>query len=402
MRYKMKEMKTMIYHKRQGKKATQKRSLISHSFILYFSLFISQLAFLTACNSSDGEDQQKPTMLTIYVFSPEQPIITRGDVGPVNASETEKENKVNSLQLWIFDTSGNKVGYLKTTETATLNTGQGAIYQIPVSDEFAQNKPNVDVYVLANVTATNCGISATLDENTTREALIEQAKITSEHFGVTSTSLTTVVPTHGLPMAGILKNQPVIGDAPVLRIGNETNIATVPLTRAVSKMRFFFANVETAPTLTITGITLNGSLIPNEEYLFTQSKTLTYDTNVDSIFTSSIEVAKKENPAQYIYDGQTAQEYENLMVGAKLSLAGPYYLRESGKILTGTITYTVEGMSEPMSATATFTMKEQGDFLRNHSWIVYAYYEGLSGMQVVTVDVTDWVAKSYNYEVYNW
>ena len=400
MRYKMKEMKTMIYHKRQGKKATQKRSLISHSFILYFSLFISQLAFLTACNSSDGEDQQKPTMLTIYVFSPEQPIITRGDVGPVNASEAE--NKVNSLQLWVFDTSGNKVGYLNTTETATLNTGQGAIYQIPVSDEFAQNKPNVDVYVLANVTATNCGISATLDENTTREALIEQAKITSEHFGVTSTSLTTVVPTDGLPMAGILKNQPVIGDAPVLRIGNETNIATVPLTRAVSKMRFFFANVETAPKLTITDITLNGSLIPNEEYLFTQSKTLTYDddANAASILASSIEVAKKKDPAKYIYKGQTAQEYENLMVGAELSLAGPYYLRESGKILTGTITYTVEGMTKPMSAT--FTMKEQGDFLRNHSWIVYAYYEGLSGMQVVTVDVTDWVAKSYNYEVYNW
>ena len=399
MRYKMKEMKTMIYHKRQGKKATQKRSHISHSFILYFSLFISQLAFLTACNSSDGEDQQKPTMLTIYVFSPEQPIITRGDVGPVNASEAE--NKVNSLQLWIFDTSGNKVGYLKTTETATLNTGQGAIYQIPVSDEFAQNKPNVDVYVLANVTAANCGISTTLDENTTREALIEQAKITSGHFGLTSASLATAVPADGLPMAGILKNQPVIGDAPVLRIGNETNIATVPLTRAVSKMRFFFANVATAPKLTITGITLNGSLIPNEEYLFTQSKTLTYDENAASILasSSSIEVAKKEDPAQYIYEGQTAQEYENLMVGAKLSLAGPYYLRESGKILTGTITYTVEGMSE---MSATFTMKEQGDFLRNHSWIVYAYYEGLSGMQVVTVDVTDWVAKSYNYEVYNW
>ena len=252
--------------------------------------------------------------------------------------------------------------------------------------------------MLANVTTANCGISATLDENTTREALIEQAKITSDHFGLTSASLT--IPADGLPMAGILKNQPVIGDAPVLRIGNETNIATVPLTRAVSKMRFFFANVATAPKLTITGITLNGSLIPNEEYLFTQSKTLTYDANAASILASSIEVAKKEDPAQYIYKGQTAQEYENLMVGAELSLAGPYYLRESGKILTGTITYTVERMSEPMSAT--FTMKEQGDFLRNHSWIVYAYYEGLSGMQVVTVDVTDWVAKSYNYEVYNW
>ena len=400
MSCKMKEMKAMTYYNRQGKTATQKRSLISHSFIsiLYISFFISQLALLTACNSSDGEDQQKPTMLTIYVFSPEQPIITRGEVGPVNAYEAE--NKVNSLQLWIFYTSGNKVGYLSTTETATLNAGQGAIYHIPVSDEFAQNKPNVDVYVLANATATNCGISTTLDENTTREALIEQAKITSDHFGLTSASLTTAVPADGLPMAGILKNQPVIGDAPVLRIGNETNIATVPLTRAVSKMRFFFANVATAPKLTITGIMLNGSLIPNEEYLFTQSKTLTYNENSASILASPIEVVKTENPALYIYKGQTAQEYENLMVGAEFSMAGPYYLRESVKILTGTITYTVDGKSESMSTT--FKMKEQGDFLRNHSWIVYAYYEGLSGMQVVTVDVTDWVAKSYNYEVYNW
>lgn len=356
------------------------------------------LVLLTACSSSDGEDQQKPTMLTIYVYSPEQPIITRGDVGPVSASEAE--NKVNSLQLWVFDISGNKVGYLNTTETATLNTGQGAIYQIPVSDEFAENKPNVDVYVLANATAVNCGISTTLNENTTREVLIDQAKITSDHYGVTPASLTTSVPADGLPMSGVLTNQPVIGDAPVLRIGNETNIATVPLTRAVSKMRLFFANVENAPKLTITGITLNESLIPNEEYLFTQSKTLTYNASAAPILTSPIEVAQKYDPAQYVYNGQTAQEYENLMVGAELSLAGPYYLRESGKILTGTITYTVEGMSGPMSAT--FKMKEQGDFLRNHSWIVYAYYEGLSGMQVVTVDVTDWVAKSVNHEVYNW
>jgi hypothetical protein len=119
-------------------------------------------------------------MLTIYVYSPDKPIITRSDVGSVNASEAE--NTVNSLQLWVFDISGNKVGYLSTTETATLNAGQGAIYHIPVSDEFAQNKPNVDVYVMANATNANCGISATLNENTTREELIEQAKITSGHF----------------------------------------------------------------------------------------------------------------------------------------------------------------------------------------------------------------------------
>lgn len=358
------------------------------------------LVLLTACSSSDGVEQPRPAMLTIYVYSPDRPIITRAEVGPVNASEAE--NTVNSLQLWVFDTSGNKVGYLSTTETATLNDGHGAVYQIPVSDEFAQNKPNVDVYVMANATASNCGISATLNENTTREDLIEQAKITVNHYGVTTGSLTTAVPADGLPMAGILTNQPVIGDAPVLRIGTESNIATVPLTRAVSKLRFFFANtnVENAPALTITGITLNGSLIPDEEYLFSQNKTLTYNTNPASILANSVVVDKKENPAQYVYNGQTAQEYENSMVGAGLSQAGPYYLRESEKLLKGTISYMIEGMSATQSAT--FEMKALGDFLRNHSWIVYAYYEGLSGMQVVTVDVTPWVNKNDNHEVYNW
>jgi hypothetical protein len=366
------------------------------------------LLLLTACSSSSDyeEGQQpktpKPTMLTIYLYSPDQPIITRAGVGPINASEAE--NKVNSVQLWIFDASGNKVGYLSTTETASLNDGQGAVYQIPVSDEFAQNKPNVDVYVLANVTANNCGITATLNENTTREALIEQAKITVGHYGVTAQSLTTTIPNDGLPMAGVLTNQPVIGDAPVLRIGTTSNIATVPLTRAVSKLRFFFANtdVQNAPELTITGITLNGSLIPNEEYLFSHNQLLTYDTNAAPILTNAnaITVQKKVNPDQYAYNGQTAQDYENLMVGAELSQAGPYYLRESGKLIEGTITYTIEGNSD--TQTANFKMKELGDFLRNHSWIVYAYYEGLSGLQVVTVDVTPWVNKNDNHEVYNW
>ena len=53
------------------------------------------LALLTSCSSSDGEGQQGPAMLTIYVYSPDKPIITRSDVGSVNASEAE--NTVNSL-----------------------------------------------------------------------------------------------------------------------------------------------------------------------------------------------------------------------------------------------------------------------------------------------------------------
>jgi hypothetical protein len=358
---------------------------------------------LTACSSSDTTEepqpgQQKPTMLTIYVYSPEHPVLTRADVGPVNP--LPEESKVTLLQIWVYDTNGNKVGYLRTEETATLNGSEGAVYQIPVSDDFAKNKPNVDVYVLANVHSSNCGITTSLEETTTRTDLLANAKIATSCFGLAP--LRTAVPEDGLPMAGELKNKPVFGDAPVLRIGTTEQIATVSLTRAVSKLRFVFANTTGSPTLGITGISLKTGMIPNEEYLFPQAQTLTYnngDAPLLSTETAIAQVAEKQNPADYVYNGQTAQAYEDLLNGAGLTQTSTYYLRESDKQLEGTISYTIDNVAQ---TPATFKMSAAGDFLRNHSWIVYAYYEGLSGMQVVTVDVTPWEERDGSHTVYNW
>ena len=120
---------------------------------------------------------------------------------------------------------------------AALNEGQGTTYQIPVSDDFAATKPDVNVYVLANVTSNNCGVGV-LGKETSRDALLEGAKITG-HFGLDE--LVRSVPADGLPMAGKLTTQPVVGDAPALRIGTMAQVATVPLTRAVSKLRFVFS-----------------------------------------------------------------------------------------------------------------------------------------------------------------
>lgn len=359
------------------------------------------LMVLTACSSSDDKAGQQPTMLTIYVYSPEHPMLTRSDVGPIDA--TEAENKVTSLQIWIYDEVGNRVGYLSTDETTTLNGGEGATYQIPVPDDFARNKPHVDVYVMANVTSETCGINlAAFTENTTRTDLQDKAKITESHFGLSS--LTTTVPEKGLPMAGVLKDQPVMGDAPVLRIGTQGNIATIKLTRVVSKLRFAFANTAgaNAKKLSITDITLNTGMIPNEEYLFPQAQALTYNTNIADLLPSPIEEVKTiADPASYVYDEQTqtAQQYEDLMNGSDLTQVGAYYLRESDRKLEGTITYQIEGEETPLEAT--FRMRES-DFKRNHSWIVYAYYEGLSGMKIQLVDVTPWEETDAMHTVYNW
>ena len=365
---------------------------------------------LAACSSSDGGElgggtERQSAKLAIYVYAPEQAAAqTRADVGkedPVN--NTTNEGIIKSLKLWIYETTtGDYVGYFNTEDVETLNEGQGATYQIPVSDEFAANKPKVDVYVMANVTADNCGVG-TLNESTSRADLIEGAKITG-HFGLANRVKS--VPDDGLPFAGKLTTQSVVGDAPTLRVGTEAEPSTVELTRAVSKLRFVFSKATGSPEVKITSIKIDAEMIPNEEYLFKTPETVTYNASESELLSSTIaDVAETADPLVYSYDNQDAQDYEDLINGAaskatpEVTVYGPIYLRESDKKLTGTITYSLDGGSDQ---TADFEMTQAGDFTRNHTWIVYAYYAGSGKLQVQTVYVKDWSTKEISHNVYNW
>jgi len=381
-----------------------------HISFLTWLLSSMMLLMTAACSSSDDEGEQegvaakKPVMLAIYVYAPEQAAaaarqaeITRADVGDVNA--INKEGEIKSLQLWIYESeSGAYVGYLDTKdgELASLNNGEGALYQIPVSDDFASRKPKVNVYVQANVKAANCGVGV-LNDETIHGDLMNGAKITSDYFGLGN--LVTSVPDEGLPMAGKLALQPVVGDAPALRVGSMSAVSTVLLTRAVSKLRFVFAKTTGQPTVTITGITMDAGMIPNEEYLFKTPASMNYNADVAPLLSMPIaDIASTPDPTQYIYFDQEAQAYENLINGANLTVRGPFYLRESDKQLAGTITYTIAGDEQ----TADFQMQQAGDFSRNHTWIVYAYYAGSGKLQVQTVYVKDWSTKEISHNVYNW
>ncbi len=387
--------------------------MLKNRHISFLTWFLSGMMLLMtgACSSSDEEGQEsgadkKPVMLAIYVYAPEQAAAaqkkaaqTRGDVGEVDA--INDEGTIKSLQLWIYESDestfpGKYVGYLSTEDVASLNTGEGTTYQIPVSDDFASRKPSVDVYVQANVKAANCGVG-TLNEETTRANLLTGAKITG-HFGLGD--LQTSVPTDGLPMAGYLTTQLVVGDAPALRVGSLDAVSTVPLTRAVSKLRFVFAKTKDQPTVRITSIKMNENMIPDEEYLFTTPQSMTYNANAGELLLTDIDdIAETADPTDYIYFNQDAQEYENLINGANLTVNGPIYLRESDKQLAGTITYTIDG-GEPQNVG--FQMQQAGDFSRNHTWIVYAYYAGSGKLQVQTVYVKDWSTKEISHNVYNW
>ena len=383
-----------------------------HISFLTWLLSGMMLLMTVACSSSDEEGQEsgadkKPVMLAIYVYAPEQAAAaqkkaaqTRGDVGEVDA--ITDEGTIKSLKIWIYESeSGDSVRYFETKDVAALNQGQGTTYQIPVSDDFAKNKPDVDVYVLANVTHDNCGVGS-LDKNTERDELMTEAKIAG-YFGLGN--LQTSVPTDGLPMAGYLTTQPVVGDAPALRVGTLSAVSPVQLTRAVSKLRFVFAKTTGQPTVRITSITMNAGMIPDEEYLFTTPQSMTYNANAGELFTDIDDIAETADPTDYIYFNQDAQEYENLINTAasketpEVTVRGPIYLRESDKQLAGTITYTIAD-GEPQSVG--FQMQQAGDFSRNHTWIVYAYYAGSGKLQVQTVYVKDWSTKEISHNVYNW
>lgn len=384
------------------------------------ALFIFYLLLFAACSSGDDAEENgasgvshKQAKLAIYVYAPEQAATakkkaapTRGDVGEVDA--ITNEGTIKSLQLWVYEyETGNYVGYFSTDDVAALNEGQGTTYQIPVSDDFASSKPAVNVYVMANVTSANCGVG-TLNKETTRAALLDGAKITgglSGHFGLEQN--TRSVPTDGLPFAGMLTGQAVVGDAPTLRVGTLSAVSTIQLTRTVSKLRFVFAKTEGEPTVKITSIKMNAGMIPNEEYLFKTPVSMEYNAEAKELLSTTInDVAETDDPTKYVYIDQEAQAYEDLINGAaskqpkpEVTVEGPIYLRESDKQLAGTITYTI-GEGDPQ--TVDFAMQPEGDFSRNHTWIVYAYYAGAGNLQVQSLFVKDWSPKEMYHDLYNW
>ena len=286
---------------------------------------------LTACSSeSDTTETKQPPVINIYVYAPDKPMITRGDIGEVDPiNNDESESKITSLQIWVFEHNTDNLISDHSPESVTnLNNGTGATYQLSASNAFtdAETKPKVDVYVVANVTAANTGIT-TLGERTTRTAL-EAALIEGNYFGLNT--LTDKVPEAGLPMSGVLRGVSVTGSAPVYKISNVT------LTRTVSKIRFVFSrekvgDTETDVPVKINSIKLNAGMIPTQEYLFLETgenasafhvDVGSYGTNDAKEFLPIVEnqvqvlpdIAQNEDPMAYSYQaGQDAQEYENLI-----------------------------------------------------------------------------------------
>ena len=406
------------------------------------------LLLLTTCSgsSSEGGDEPVPTskpVLKIYIFPPDRPAITRADdLGNVKASD--KENEIKSIHVWVFErdeddpdnsTKSLLVGYVSLGNLTLSATGNGEV-TMEIIDTFAdkimtaEKRPRVDVYVAANVTSANCGISfaGLTNKGVTKESDLEPLFIGRNYFGITSPMLG--VPADGLPMSGVLKDQVIAGTSPVFRVGTEQRLSNVQLVRAVSKVRFIFCmSSSNTDNVAVNNIVLNGSVLPKEEYLFltddynkvTQkwrvkvsepSVAADYESSATliSIPSGTTTIKKNDDPYSYSYDGKmTGQAYENLInEGVKnneLSDLGTVYLRESDKSLVGVINYEIipYGTTTPNAKTvASYSMKNAGEFSRNHTWIVYGYFVTNGELRLNVVELKDWVSSENPKEIYNW
>jgi len=411
------------------------RHIITHHSNRHISWLLLSLLLLclTACSGSKEDDftanteppvnfqEHAFTQLYIYIHAPHTAVPTRadyvGDVDPIS-----NESKVYSLQIWVFTHDSNKlIGYFSPSESSALNMPGGyEVLQLTIDEEYAQTaeatREHVDVYVLANVEAGNCHL--TLDHTTTREEL-EAAVLAhgaeEDAFGLTAPA-TTVPENMGLPMSAVLRNQPVTGTAPVLRLDDGGQMAHVSLIRTVSKLRFAFANQTGSEALIINSIKLNTNMIPEEQFLFMAEgapydrrtchiKTASgYNTTTPELLAATInDVPTIEQPVIYAWGNEEMepQAYEQMLddaVAAGNLTQRLYYLRESDKQLQGEIKYQI-GDSEEQ--TTTFKMVDDGGFSRNHIWTVYAY-QAQARLHVVVVDVAPWKTTETNYEFYNW
>ena len=426
------------------------------------------VVLLAACSRSDSDEtsssREGDCYIEFYVYQPDRPMVTRATDEAVIAP-TDGESKIHSLKIWVFrhsDASNHApLGYLAVNDKETtgktlldiMNTNGQQMFKMKVPAEFADNPENVDVYVVANEGTVKIGEdeSVTLGENTTR-AQLKEAKITS--FGVsTNYSVAAVVKAvpeeTGLPMSAMLENQPIYGSFPTLRIGNAEQIATLRLTRAVSKLRFVICRKKETGNdkrilESITSIKLKAGMIPTQSFLMpvaassyneaTYNATAmeyvqegafertTFETNLTNSVSTIPQVSEISEdpeapvgPLKYAYTTQTPEDYEALINEGvsknDLKEFGITYLRESPKQLTGTIVYTIQERDNTTTSwktsieTATFSMAAPGEFMRNHSWIIYIFFmdEKLHTLTVTHLGMRSWTTGgSTDHSVYNW
>lgn len=302
----------------------------------------------------------------------------------------------------------------------------------------------VDFYVLAN----GPSIGNPANRDMTRKQLRDM-QFGGSYFGTATPA--TEVPETGLPISGFFNKtnrsgSPADGvDISFLKTTQEItptlihqNMPIVQLERAVAKIRFAFVRPTGMSGVQVTKIVIDKQLIPSQTYVFPRETgdflgTGTNDYPADYYSEANAPAAtisgvsgaplladsaikEAEDPESLkstsettfsatgkSYDGKTpatmsAQAYSDLL--DDYATSQNVYLRESSEMITGKIYYKLSESDTEQSASFTMTPDGSSDtytnFHRNHSWIVYAYFQG-EGLYIKPVVLPWQDGTSYTY-----
>lgn len=388
----------------------------------YIFMMISLLAtMLVGCSGDDDilpDDSQ--TVMKLYVYMPGQMAGTRAYTGDV-AADKDNESIIKSLEVWVFDSGNSRLLFHAKDESETgINYSSGVQrefiftnkdYKDNATEDDAKLKdiktdhPLVDVYVLVN--AASIGHSE-IGESTTKDVL-DALSMGDSEFGINGSTFVSSPTTDGLPMSGVLKNY-TIEEAGA----NMFMIQTIHIKRCVSKLRVVVSRSPGMEHAVINSVTLKGGSIPTSESVFNDNEganaqgesrvTKTGNSYYNSDLTLASQVANSAiapntTPlalAWNVTSYDDAQSYEtavnNTISAGKATELARAYLHESSKLLTVTIEYKSKE-TDTAWKTATVSMDPEataGEFARNHSWIIYAYF--VEGELYVKPTVIPWIA----------
>ena len=378
------------------------------------------VALLPGCRRTLPAEEAVPS-LSIAVDFP-QSFYSKAPA-ELEADELEKlENKIYSLQVWLYRSDDNHefVGSLNLTESDFPQGGGVKWYEIPnVGWSFVNEHPDVDVFALANVAAIGLDSPGEQPDYGDLENLVfgYNQPTGQDFFGLTSGKIIHSMDDcpNGLPMSACKKGVKVQGVSPQLKV------ESVKLQRLVSRIRMVCCKTKTEGTdvngeVSISSIILEPRQIPLLEKVFAEGEDGTacaplfnpelgarennyVDNAYEVLWPANTTIGEHEAPESLLSLSQTPAAYHEALKQAikdgKVTDLGYTYFRESDLALMGRVNYKVNVNTEDEKPRwREFSMPAKGDFARNHSWTLFAYFLAGRNLQIKLV-ASPWQKSDY-------
>ena len=333
-------------------------------------------------------------------------------------ADPNSESDFHSIKVWVFQSGTNEdANPIAYKEEALKDINGSYNLQLRFLRKIAgKDVENIDLYILANSESTNIEskLSGKDFSSITRKEL-QNIRFDST-FGIQENGnpQNTEVPETGLPISRAITKISVEKHVGTTEAEAETKGIKIPLVRAVSKLRFYFARKTGSDANTsqvkVTRIEVEGNTIPTASYVFPDeaiynekgyNQDITsqkYDNAGTDYIPTTLKLAGVENkdikavedPKSFIKkSNQSAQQYLDAFKQASIGSHNLCYLRETTKAIKGTIYYSLDGGATEKHET--FNIPSEGNAIRNRELVVYGYFlNGQMGKLTVTPTIQEW------------